>query len=41
MTIRASNNIFADVEIKTDNLQIKNIENDNEINSKLLKMLII
>ena len=41
MTIRASNKPFPDVEIKTENLKIKDIENDNQIDSNLLKNLII
>ena len=40
MTIIASNKLFPDVEIKTDNLKIKDIENDNRIDSNLLKNLI-
>ena len=40
VTIIASNKLFPDVEIKTDNLKIKDIENDNRIDSNLLKKLI-
>ena len=40
VTIIASSNIFPDVAIKTDNLKIKDIENDSEIDSNLLKNLI-
>ena len=41
VTIRASNKLFPDIEIKTDNLKIKDIENDNRIDSNLLKNMII